>query len=131
MVRFVRAVLIGLVFASCNDSELVICPTVFSVISVEILDEGMNPVLLDRFETLGVESGITYDLSENYYSSSPSFYPVISDTQKSDIPKNGIEFLFNGYLNEQVVVSETFLIGKDDCRVVTKKGLKVIIVSLN
>jgi len=120
--------LILLIFASC-DFLGGGCSDEFKMVTLEIFDINDEPVILDRFETISLASGKVYDISE-YYSSYPSsgIYPVLTDSQKQDVQKNGTKFQFLGYFDDQLVVSEKFLIMRGRCHIGSEDDQKIVII---
>lgn len=87
------------------------CTEEFRIVSLEIIGGE-----LDAFHTYREKTGEHLILSESA-SVFENFYPVLSDNEHKLIVNSEEYFIFNGYINEELVVSERFLIGADECHI--------------
>lgn len=110
------------------------CSEEFRTVSVTITDEVEgNPVALDRFvvtkittgEEITVEPG-SVDLQMMRESGS---YPIINDNYSG--PRGEFEVNFKGFIGEEVVVDENYIVGKDCCHIYYVSGDLELEISLN
>ncbi|MBQ4821504.1 hypothetical protein [Aquimarina sp. MMG016] len=126
----VLSILFTLIQISCNDDdsnsdcENAICTLVLIRFSVSITDQNQNPVALDSFEVIDTENGndltiiLTPDQLLNAQQSGK--YPLIQDGTLGVNQERQIQF--NGFLNNQEVISSNYTVSTDCCHVNVDSG---------
>ena len=99
-----------LIMSACTQQEIM-CTEEFRIVSLEIIGGE-----LDSFHTYREKTGEHLFLSESA-SVFENFYPVLSDNEHKLIVNSDEYFIFNGYINEELVVKERFLIVADECHI--------------
>lgn len=115
------------VILSCDkndrDDELINCTMEFRVISVEVI--GVN--LTQNF-TIRQTTQDTITFGEEYYYFD-HIYPILSDDEHELLLNNDPEvFLFVGFVGDEKVIEEPYLIGSDKCHVDLIQGRASLVV---
>lgn len=131
--------LLGLVvIAGCHndkEEESVVCTCELLQISIRAVYTDGTPVVLDKFETINLETGQKMELGMNahymdaYYKDSGQ-YPFMDDNYKNVLKNNPLKIKFLGYKNEQVVIEEAFIVSADECHVYMVDGNDSVILPL-
>lgn len=109
------------------DNTLDGCPTNLTCTEIFIsllftpTNSSNQPITLDSFYTQNLDNGNTYSIINNTVGQSNS-YVVVSDSQRSEINKEGTNIRFIGLLGDQIVVQQDFVIGHDCCHVIPISG---------
>ena len=125
-------VILGLSSCDCNcnsECEDIACTEQFVMITVTIVDQDQNPIILDDYTVIDIDNNIdlTDDLMENYQSYPiDGTYPIFDDRYQSDYQNQEIELHFIAYINNQEVVNEYYSVGADCCHVYLFEGETVI-----
>ena len=114
-----------LLFLSCNDDKSdctdTFCTHNFVTITVFIKDTNDNPVAIDTFEVLIIESGIDITRivndSEFEIMRQNGTYPLFGDEYQQSYANTEVQINFKGIINNQVIVNEDFTVGADCCHV--------------
>ena len=125
-----------LLLLGCNDDKSdcpdTICTQNFVTITVFINDTNANPISLDRFEVLIIESGvdITRIVSETAFEimQQTGAYPVFGDEYQPSFANTEVQINFKGIINDQVIVNEDYTVGADCCHVYRISGNTNIVV---
>lgn len=125
-----------LLLLGCNgdksDCADTFCTENFVTITVFINDTSDNPVALDRFEVLIIESGIdiTRIVNESEFEIMKQYgtYPLFGDEYQQSYVNTEVQVNFKGIINNQVIVNENFTVGADCCHVNLISGNTNIIV---
>lgn len=104
--------------ASCSSSNNneVICTMEFRIISIEV--EGAE---LTSYFTIREATQDTLFLSEDleFFNS----YPILSDGEFDLFETNEIEaFRFQGFVDDELLIDEPYLLGADECHVFREEG---------
>ena len=104
--------------SDCADA---FCTENFLTLTVFIKDTNDNPVSLDRFEVLIIDSGIdiTRIVNESEFEimKENGTYPLFGDEYQQSYANTEIQINFKGIINNQVIVNENFTVGADCCHV--------------
>lgn len=100
------------------------CTDIFITVSVLISDDEGNPVALDSFVVTKVATGeeisVTPGSVELEIMRENGTYPIINDNYSG--PVEEFEVNFKGFIGDQVVVDENYIVGKDCCHVYFVSG---------
>ena len=127
MKKIVLIVSFAFIFLGCkhdnNDGNCfqVACTEEFVTIVVTITDQNNNPVALDSFEVIVIETGmdITRQLSDTEFQSAQQngMYPLFGDEWQNTFENQEIDVRFKGFLNGQEVANRDYSVGADCCHV--------------
>ena len=126
----------AIIFISCDcngdsDCNNVACTEEFVMITVNIVDGNQNPIILDDFKVVDIDNNIdlTDDLKDYYQSYlNDGTYPIFDDRFQQDYQNQEIELQFIGYIEDQEVINEYYLVGADCCHVYPISGNYYIII---
>ena len=132
--------LLGLVvIAGCHndkEEESVVCTCELRQINIRAVYTDGTPVVLDKFETINLETGQkmefggdTHYIMDAYYKDSGQ-YPVMNDDYRKELENKPLKIKFLGYKNEQVVIEEAFIVSADECHVYMVDGNDSVIFPL-
>ena len=102
-----------------NNNDGVICTEIFAAVTVEVTGSS-----LDDYYTVRTSNNDTIRINEDLYGE--NVYTVPDDNYLPQLRNNEDEFVFVGLINNQVVVSEKFLIKADECHVLKVRGADTI-----
>lgn len=96
--------------------DCVYCTQEFGILGLWVKDKNEKPVVLDSFRVMWGEQDITYGNSGDMINRN-GFYALATDDLVSEF--NGLEttVVFTGYLNNQLVINESYLFTSDGCHV--------------
>ncbi|MEM9000262.1 MAG: hypothetical protein AAGB24_08355 [Bacteroidota bacterium] len=104
---------------SNSDCQDAICTTVLVRIMVSITDQNQDPVALDSFKVVNRENGndMTIALTPSELAAAQQFgqYPLIEDGSLGVNQERQIQF--QGFVNNQEVISSDYTVGTDCCHV--------------
>ena len=124
-------------FLSCNNDDSyncndVFCTHEFKTIVVSIKNSNSNPIALDSFEVIIIESGIdiTRNVNETEFEMmrQNGIYPLFGDENQQNYINSKILIKFKGIINNQVIANKNFTVGADCCHVNLISGNTNIIV---
>lgn len=108
------------------------CSLDFISVNVLISDDEGNPVALDRFEVIKVATGeeitIMPGSQELELMRENGSYPIINDNYLG--PREEFEVNFKGFIGDEVVADENYIVGKDCCHVYYASGDLELVISL-
>lgn len=114
MKKIITASLVILsVLASCEDEKE--CTMEFKVISVAITNFDGSPASFDKINLIRLSTNDTLPVTNE----GGANFKLIDDSFEISGPE---DFLLKGYQQEQLVVSETYTFGHDDCHVTKISG---------
>mgnify|MGYP001098310048 CR=1 FL=1 len=114
----------SVIFISCDVEEdescnSVACTEQFVTITVFIIDQGQNPVVLDRFEVINLrnQSNITIPLSSSGFLlvQQNGLYPLVNDSGIDGNQRQNLQF--KGFINGIEVINENYTVEADCCHV--------------
>ena len=124
MNRILAIFLISLA-VSCNDDDCssIACTTEYRLISVSLVDSEGNAVILDSYTVVRSDTreALSFDTDVAEFNQEGQ-YSIAEDQHFDQIAREGTSFIFEGIINNEVVISENFLIGNDCCHVVKLEG---------
>lgn len=112
----------------CNcDSDCVgiACTEEFVTIIVTITDQDTSPFILNDYKVINLDNNtdITNDLNDFYQSFiGEGVYPIFDDRYQQEYQNQEVELQFIGYIDEQEVINEFYLVGADCCHVYPISG---------
>lgn len=116
---FKLIVIIALFLTACDvDKKDVICTEIFAAVTI-----GVTGGDLDEYYTIRTS---TNDTIRPYQYAFDDAYVILDDNYLSELRNDEDDFVFVGLINNQVVVSEEFIIKADDCHVVKVSGVENI-----
>lgn len=131
--RFFSAVVLLLTLSgsSCEkESECpddVICSMVFASIAVELVDADGEPVTLTKAEVTSKRLDGPIDPLAESTPAGP--FIIVDDSHMPYLSKNDPrKFKFEGWIDDELVVSETYLIRHDCCHVKLVEGPERIVI---
>lgn len=114
----------------CNDNEP--CSFHIEYINVEIIDKQGNPVYYENSEyfTFRKSNSELIEVPKKEKNSNKKYntYLVFSDFNIDETICEGDLFIFKIIQNNQVVISEEYLIGKNLCHIKMLKGKEIIVL---
>ena len=128
------------IVASCNDKDentlqdctMVSCTQNFVTLTVSAKDASGAAILLDSYEVIDVDSGknLTDDFNdeENQYLKEQGLYPILSDANRVKYQNSTATLTFKGYISNEEVINEEFVVGADCCHVSLISGNTEIII---
>ncbi len=132
--------LLSLLSYACVDDDMsnqdtcatnLICTEEYRVILVALETNRGAPIRLDRYTVTATETGEM--VSFNSFSPFDVFdvgsYVIAEDSQLESVAMDGTAFTFEGFIDGQMLVSESFLIGHDCCHVVKLEGPDTVVVN--
>ncbi len=120
MKKILLLFLLGFLTFSCKDDNDVYCTEEFRTITLEIKGptlDSFHTIRLSNYDTLKYEFDFGW---------SGNFYPLIDDNYKDKFPNKTEKFLFQGFINNSLVVNEEYLIYSDKCHVNYDSGNLII-----
>lgn len=122
------------ILLGCNSSDKscqeTICTTIFVTVTVSIVDQNQDPIVLDSYEVINLENNapITLSLTGSELDSfiQNGQYPIMDDLSIQENQQLNLQF--RGTLNGQEVVNENYTVAKDCCHVSLVSGNLEIIL---
>lgn len=109
----------------CPDE--LICSMVFASIGVEVVDVNDKPVTLTKAQVTSKHLDNPIDPLAESPPGGP--YKIVDDSHMPYLKKSeGRKFKFEGWVGDEIVVSETFLLRHDCCHVKLEEGPERIVV---
>jgi hypothetical protein len=134
-------ILLAMALYSCepenkqNDCQQAICTADFRSVAIKVVDKNHKIVRLDRHTTFRKRDNQLIYTEDYLLSPQDTFfvyqfgiYPIFTDSHKNFTTFNGEEFIFEGVKNNQVIVRESFVIGKDCCHIARISGKDSVVV---
>ena len=116
---------LALLIFSCNnegtDCENTICTTDFRVVSVKIVDQSGASVELTRSEVADADGNVFIrDMSD--VDRTELFYLIASDGNQGDLKLGENTVTFRGWIDDELVVEQEYVIGLDCCHISKVSG---------
>ena len=124
------------IIISCGDDDGstqdpcasdLICTEEYRSILLTLEDSSGSPVILDAYTVTDEESGTIVDFSTLDFFGEGA-YVIAEDSQFESVDMDGTSFIFEGFINEESVVTASFLIGHDCCHIVKINGPDSLVV---
>jgi hypothetical protein len=106
------------------------CTMEFRTISIQVVDEVGNPILLDSYEVLDSKTGEDITPANDLLLADPhdGFYVLFDDSKADKYKGKKINVTFKGYKESKLIAQGTFDVGADCCHVYPiTKNLKIIV----
>lgn len=104
--------------SDCADA---FCTENFLTITVSIIDTNANPISLDSYEVIIIESGVDITRIVNEFEfeimKQNGTYPLFGDEYQQRYANAEVQINFKGFINNQVIANEDFTVGADCCHV--------------
>lgn len=129
MKNLTLALLASVFLFSCKKSQdptiedPIACTEIFTMIPIQVEKAG-NQQPLTQFYTIDIELHDT--IRENNFLE--GYYIVISDNYQQKLKNDTREFLFEGLINDEKVVSEVFVIKADECHIEKVSGVEKVVL---
>lgn len=120
-------------FASCRDNGVgclgtLVCTEELRILTVEVNDINNMPVELDSSYSIHESASVhSFDSNDSGFITEGT-YTLWTDVEMDLIKRKGSEIIFEGWLNNEKVVSEVFTIGHDCCHIELLDGTSEIII---
>ena len=136
----ITLVLISFFIVACSkkegtseqDCNMVACTEVFITITVSVKDASGVAIPLDNYEVIVNDSGKNlvedFNNDEYQYYKEQGLYPILSDAHRIQLQNSTATITFNGFISENEVVSEEYVVGADCCHVRLISGNTEIIL---
>lgn len=132
-IQKIVSILILLLVGACQENEEgtlpcdedVLCTMNFVTISLKLTDKNGDPVALDEYYSKNLENRKTYNFQDNEGDKmrrKSGRYPILTDSQNEDLSFNGTSIKFVGYINNEQVFSDIFIIGRGCCHIGLLEG---------
>ncbi len=118
---------------SCDSSHEpcpkdIICTMIFTQISVQVVDENDERVVLTKAEVSSKHLNQSIDPLVESHAGGP--YLLVNDGHKQFLSHaEDREFIFKGWVNDDLVVDETYLLRHDCCHVQLIEGKEKVTVN--
>ncbi len=124
-----RWVFFLLFFFNYSCSQGVICTTEFRQVYAEVYDLKGQLVELDDHQIINLATyeDLTDEIGGLIDPPTPGLY-LIADDATYFKGQETIELLFMGVLNSEIVISEVYVIGRDECHIQLISGKEQIII---
>ena len=111
------------VFTSCNDNDKscqeTACTLIFVTINLTIVDQNQDPIVLDSYELINLETNtpitLSFSAAELTQFAQQGIYPVMDDLSMQENQQLNIQF--RGFINNQEVITQDYTVAKDCCHV--------------
>ncbi len=116
-----------ILFTSCEKEEdnpctdQLACTEIFVTLSVEVVDQDGEPVILDNYYTF-IDQSNRFDFTDSSYNLGEGVYVIATDNERPEIDFGGTNVVFVGELNGKNVVEKSLVIGKDCCHIELLQG---------
>ena len=108
--------------SSCVDLQPTACDLSFISVAVEV--EGGT---LDKTYTINsAQDTISVYFAGSNEPFTSSVYTIINDSHKDVISNDEEEVVFHGYIDDKLVINETYTVGHDGCHVLKISGKEKI-----
>ncbi|WP_339625839.1 hypothetical protein [uncultured Maribacter sp.] len=136
----VTLVILSIFLVACHDKDeptqqdctMVACTQNFVTLTVSVKDASGAAIVLDSYEVINVDSGknLTDDFNdeENQYFKEQGLYPILSDAHRVEYQNSTATLTFKGYISNEEVINEEFVVGADCCHVSLISGNTEIIL---
>ncbi|MDW3192410.1 MAG: hypothetical protein R8G66_08595 [Cytophagales bacterium] len=128
--------IVPLIGSSCNEEigapdpcpDEIVCQLFYSVIRVSVVDEDGEPVILDETELRDLDSGEVLAVDQTV---EPEIgYVIAADYMTDFLPREGHCLQLTGYINGQLALQYSFLVGHDCCHVVLLAGPSTLTLTI-
>lgn len=122
--------ILSFVLISCDEekcSEDTMCTLEFAMVIVRITYENGEVARLDSTSVSNLETGLSMSAEEMEAYDDKIVYLIAHDNTEG-ISFKGTEFSFQGWLDDQLVVEDTFLIARDCCHIELLEGNQEITI---
>ncbi|TDN79658.1 hypothetical protein DET49_13620 [Salegentibacter sp. 24] len=131
LLRFTFFIGIILFTISCQEENTGkcngFCTEEFRSITVEITDTQENPVVLDSISITDITKERELEFNSEHQFED-GIYTIFNDNLVSSYKNQEIALLFRGYINDELIVEETYQVGADCCHVYHSSGpLKIVL----
>ncbi|MEL7147895.1 MAG: hypothetical protein AAFO69_16095 [Bacteroidota bacterium] len=129
MKAHILSIALLLIFTACNKDNCndTACTEEFRSVTVSIVDQEDDPVMLDRTEST-LDDGTVLDVDSSLIPGFEDTY-VIADDSHFDILSEGNNIvIFKGWVGQNQVVEQQFIISKDCCHIDKQDGPEEIVV---
>ena len=120
--------IVPLIGSSCDEEidapdpcpDEIVCQLSYLAISVKVVDGDGEPVILDETELRDLNTGEVLEVDAFV---EPEFGYVIAEDYMTDfLPREGHCLQLTGYINGQLALQYSFLVGHDCCHVIVLAG---------
>ncbi|MCF6366686.1 MAG: hypothetical protein L3J35_10845 [Bacteroidales bacterium] len=115
MKKIITILTIFLLINTCDlDKSDIICTEIFAMVTIKVTGGD-----LDEYYTVRTS---TNDTIRPYQYAFNDAYTVLDDNYLPDLRNDKDDFIFIGIINNQIVISEKFVIKADDCHIIKVRG---------
>ena len=108
----------------CNHIDIA-CTEQFVMISLSVTDANNTPIRLDDYKVHRTDTGKEIS-SPNY--GMDNYYPIIDDSFQSELANKELTLTFTGFIDNQQVINETYVVSADCCHIYLVSGKTTIIL---
>lgn len=105
----------------------VICTMEFKIVKLEIRNSAGEAIILDEFYT--EIDGEKIEIPDDVYEFNEGTYPVATDAQMTKLDFEGKRVVFFGFIDEDLIVENEMIVGKDCCHIQLLEGKEKIVIS--
>ena len=115
-----------------EECAMVVCTEIYVTLTVSIKNTSGDIIALDSFEVVDTNTG--KNLTENYsdpeyqYYKEQGLYPIFSDKYHEQYKNSEAVISFKGYVSNNKVVDQEFIVGADCCHVNLISGPSEIVL---
>jgi hypothetical protein len=132
---------LSIFLVACNDKDetveqqdcsSTICTLNFVTITVSVKDVLGKAVALDSYEVMDTETGENlatgFNGEEYQYYKEQGLYPILSDANRVQYQNSTAKLTFKGYIDNEEVINEAYVVGADCCHVSLITGNTTIVL---
>ena len=114
--RFLVLLLLLTTASSCEEDPIA-CTMDFRMVTVTVA----GPALTSYY-TLRAATGDTIRIGQENIGGMAGIYPILDDSYQSVIEGRTENFIFRGFINDSLVVNESYGISADECHIAYVSG---------
>lgn len=126
--------------ASCTDKDettlqdctMITCTQNFVTLTVSVINTSGTTIVLDSYEVIDVDSGENlvenFNEVENQYFKEQGLYPILNDAHRVQYQNSTATLSFKGYISNEEVVNEEYVVAADCCHVSLISGNTEIVL---
>ena len=116
--------------SACNDNSDcsdVACTEEFISVTVQVLNQSNEAVALNRTESV-LDDGTILETDLPIQIGTEVYYVVANDNHMDLLPDDSNVVTFTGWIDNQVVVTQQYIISKDCCHIDRQEGPELITI---
>lgn len=124
--KMIIYLILMIIFLGCtnedkSDCSDVACTEEFKTITISINDSNGNPIALNRFVVIILDSGtdITRSVNDTEFESMKQLgvYPLFGDENRREYENKELGINFKGFIDNHEIVNSNYIVGADCCHI--------------